>query len=127
MFVGEHCGKAEEALNLYVAAFADDARITAIEHFGAAEEQTGVKQARFEVAGHEFTAMDSGGPHDFTFTPAISLSVYLDDEEQLDRAWTALSEGGTVLMPLDAYPFNPKFGWLNDRYGVSWQLMLAPA
>jgi predicted 3-demethylubiquinone-9 3-methyltransferase (glyoxalase superfamily) len=123
MFVGPQAGKAEEAVDLYVSAF-DDSRVIAIEHWGADENETGVKQAHFELAGRAFTAMDSGGPHNFTFTPAVSLSVECDDEEQLDRAWAALAEGGTVLMPLGAYPFNPKFGWLNDRYGVSWQLML---
>jgi predicted 3-demethylubiquinone-9 3-methyltransferase (glyoxalase superfamily) len=126
MFVGEQAGKAEEAINLYVSAF-DGSRVIAIEHWGADEEDTGVKQARFELAGREFAAMDSGGPHNFTFTPAVSLSVECDSEDQLDRAWAVLSDGGTVLMELGPYPFSPKFGWLNDRYGVSWQLMLPAA
>jgi predicted 3-demethylubiquinone-9 3-methyltransferase (glyoxalase superfamily) len=124
MFVGAQAGKAEEAMNLYLSLFGDS-RVIAVEHWGADEAESGVKQARFELGGREFTAMDSGAPHNFTFTPAVSLSVECETEEHLDRAWAALADGGAVLMELGPYPFSPKFGWLNDRYGVSWQLMLA--
>ena len=68
--------------------------------------------------------MDSGREHLFTFTPAMSLLVDFDSEPRLDAAFMGLSEGATVLMPLQAYPFSAKFGWLEDRYGVSWQLNL---
>jgi predicted 3-demethylubiquinone-9 3-methyltransferase (glyoxalase superfamily) len=70
-------------------------------------------------------AMDSGAPHQFGFTPAVSLFVECDEEDELDHAYAALAEGGQVLMPLQAYPFSPKFAWVNDRFGVSWQLNLA--
>jgi predicted 3-demethylubiquinone-9 3-methyltransferase (glyoxalase superfamily) len=50
--------------------------------------------------------------------------VNCDRERELDHLYTGLSDGGTVLMPLQAYPFSDKFAWLNDRYGVSWQLNL---
>jgi predicted 3-demethylubiquinone-9 3-methyltransferase (glyoxalase superfamily) len=71
--------------------------------------------------------MDGGHAHAFGFTPAISLAVDFDDAARLDAAWAALADGGTALMPLGAYPFSPRFGWLQDRYGVSWQLGLGPA
>jgi predicted 3-demethylubiquinone-9 3-methyltransferase (glyoxalase superfamily) len=123
MFVGEQCGRAEEAMSLYVSLF-DDSRILDVERFGPDEEQSGVKRARFTLAGREHVAMDSGGPHEFTFTPAFSLAVETDDEDRLDRAFAALAEGGAILMPLQAYDFSPKFAWVQDRYGVSWQLNL---
>jgi predicted 3-demethylubiquinone-9 3-methyltransferase (glyoxalase superfamily) len=70
-------------------------------------------------------AIDSPVKHDFTFTPAMSLFVDCADEAEIDALFAKLSEGGKVLMPLAAYPFSRKFGWLSDRFGVSWQLNLA--
>jgi predicted 3-demethylubiquinone-9 3-methyltransferase (glyoxalase superfamily) len=55
----------------------------------------------------------------------MSLFVDCDSEQQLDEAFAELSDGGTILMPLQAYPFSAKFAWLQDRFGVSWQLNLA--
>jgi predicted 3-demethylubiquinone-9 3-methyltransferase (glyoxalase superfamily) len=123
MFVGDQYGRAEEAMRLYVSLF-EDSRILDVEHFGPEDDEAGVKRARFVLAGREFIAMDSGREHPFTFTPAVSLVVDCDTEQQLDGAFAELSDGGTILMPLQAYPFSPKFGWLNDRFGVSWQLSL---
>jgi predicted 3-demethylubiquinone-9 3-methyltransferase (glyoxalase superfamily) len=124
MFVGDQCGKAEEAMALYTSLFADS-RILDVDRYGSAEPGTGVKQARFLLAGTEYRAMDSDGPHQFTFTPATSLFAECADEAELDAAYAALADGGSVLMPLQAYPFSPRFAWLADRYGVSWQLFLA--
>jgi predicted 3-demethylubiquinone-9 3-methyltransferase (glyoxalase superfamily) len=123
MFVGDKCGRAEEAMNLYVSLF-EDSRVLDIERFGAEEDESGVKRARFVLAGREYIAMDSGREHNFTFTPAISLFVDCESEQQLDAAFAKLSDGGSILMPLQAYPFSARFGWLQDRFGVSWQLNL---
>jgi predicted 3-demethylubiquinone-9 3-methyltransferase (glyoxalase superfamily) len=125
MFVGDQHGKAEEAMNLYVSLF-ENSRILEIERYGADEEEREgtVKVATFSLAGQEFMAMDSGREHAFTFTPATSIVVNCDAEGELDQLYTQLSDGGTVLMPLQKYPFSDKFAWLNDRYGVSWQLNL---
>ena len=117
MFVGPQCGRAEEAITRYVELF-PDSRIVGIEH-----GDDGVFLARFVLAGREYRAMDSSADHHFTFTPAVSLVVETDDAEQIAHAFTALADGGTVLMPLGEYPFSPAFGWVNDRYGVSWQLL----
>jgi predicted 3-demethylubiquinone-9 3-methyltransferase (glyoxalase superfamily) len=125
MFVGDQYGKAEEAMDLYVSLF-EDARVLDVERFGADEEQSGIKRATFRLAGREFVAMDSGFQHPFTFTPAMSLVVEFDNEAQLDAAFAGLSDGGMVLMPLQAYDFSPRFAWLQDAYGVSWQLNLVP-
>ena len=71
----------------------------------------------------------SAGPL-FKFNPSVSFFVNFDPSrdpqarEHLDATWAKLSEGGQALMPLDAYPFSPRFGWVQDRYGVSWQLIL---
>lgn len=64
-------------------------------------------------------------PHGFTFTPSISLFVHFSSEEELCKSADALSkaEGSRALMPLDKYDFADKFGWINDQFGVSWQLM----
>ena len=124
MFVGDQYGRAEEAMRLYVSLF-EESRVLEVERFGAEEEESGVKQARFVLAGREYIAMDSGRAHPFTFTPAMSLFVDCDSERQLDEAFAELSDGATILMPLQAYPFSAKFGWLADRFGVSWQLNLA--
>jgi predicted 3-demethylubiquinone-9 3-methyltransferase (glyoxalase superfamily) len=63
--------------------------------------------------------------HGFTFTPAISFAVACEDADEVDRLFAALSEGGQVLMGLDAYPFARRFGWVNDKFGVSWQFRFA--
>jgi predicted 3-demethylubiquinone-9 3-methyltransferase (glyoxalase superfamily) len=127
MFVGDHFGSAEEAIDLYVSAF-EGSRVVSVERYDAeADGMTGIKRARLQLAGLDVVAMDGPGPHAFTFTPAISMVVDFDDEAELDAAWARLIEGGGALMPLQAYDFAPKFGWLADRYGVSWQLILVPA
>jgi predicted 3-demethylubiquinone-9 3-methyltransferase (glyoxalase superfamily) len=69
--------------------------------------------------------IDSPAKHAFGFTPSFSLFVTCDDEAEIDRMSAALAEGGTFLMPLGSYGFSRKFAWLNDRYGVSWQINLA--
>lgn len=76
----------------------------------------------FQLAGQEFVGLN-GGPH-FTFTPAISFFVTLDTEAEVDALWENLAAGGTTLMPLQAYEWSGKYGWLNDRYGLSWQISL---
>jgi predicted 3-demethylubiquinone-9 3-methyltransferase (glyoxalase superfamily) len=76
----------------------------------------------FELAGQEFMAI-SAGPY-FKFNPSLSLMVLCDTVEEVNVKWQALSENGTALMPLAAYPFSKWYGWIQDRYGLSWQLML---
>ncbi len=77
----------------------------------------------FELAGQEFMAI-SAGPY-FKFNPSVSLMVLCDTVEEVNAKWKALSENGTELMPLGAYPFSSWYGWIQDRYGLSWQLMIA--
>jgi predicted 3-demethylubiquinone-9 3-methyltransferase (glyoxalase superfamily) len=119
-------GTAEAALNLYVSLFADSA-ITHIERYGPGEHgpEGTVKRATFTLAGREFAAIDSPVKHAFTFTPSISLFVECASEAEQDAAFARLSEGGGVLMPMGDYGFSTRFAWINDRFGVSWQLNLA--
>jgi len=76
----------------------------------------------FELAGQKFSAI-SAGPY-FKFNPTISLMVACSSIEEVNIKWKALSEGGTELMPLGEYPFSKWYGWIQDRFGLSWQLML---
>jgi predicted 3-demethylubiquinone-9 3-methyltransferase (glyoxalase superfamily) len=74
----------------------------------------------FTLHGQKFMGLN-GGPM-YKPNPAISLYVTCEATEEIDQAWTLLSEGGGVLMPLDSYPWSSRYGWLEDRFGVSWQL-----
>jgi predicted 3-demethylubiquinone-9 3-methyltransferase (glyoxalase superfamily) len=68
---------------------------------------------------------DSFVAHDFSFTPSFSVWIETESEDELERLFAALADGGSTLMPLDNYGFSRRFGWVNDRFHVSWQLNLA--
>lgn len=82
----------------------------------------------FDLAGYSFMGI-SAGPH-FKLNPSISFmvnfdpSVDKDARKNLDSMWTKLSEGGKPLMPIDTYPFSERYGWIEDKYGLNWQLIL---
>lgn len=118
-------GKAEEAMNFYTSLIEDSA-ITNIIRYGANEsgDEGTVMQATFTLKGQEFMCIDSNVNHQFSFTPSFSIFVTCNTEEELDNVYQKLNEGGQALMPLGDYGFSKKFGWINDRYGVSWQLNL---
>ncbi|MFF7140478.1 MULTISPECIES: VOC family protein [Streptomyces] len=118
-------GNAEEAMTFYVSLF-DDAEVVSMTRYGAEGpgKEGSVQHATFSLAGQQLMCIDSPLKHDFTFTPAISLFVQCENEAEIDRLYTALVEEGTELMPLGSYGFSTKFGWVNDRFGVSWQLNL---
>lgn len=83
----------------------------------------------FALHGQPFMAI-SAGPM-FKFNPSVSFFVNFDPAREphaaarLDALWAKLIDGGQALMPLDAYPFSPRYGWVQDRFGLSWQLFLA--
>jgi len=114
MFVGKQHGKAEKAIKDYVPLF-EDSRIDRLERYahGQQEPEGTVRQARFRLAGQDFIAMDSSGNHQFTFTPAISMFVSCDTQEEIDRLWKELSNGGQA----------QQCGWVTDTYGISWQIV----
>ena len=115
MFVGDVCGKAEEAVNFYTTVF-HNAKADITARYGKGEEpdrEGTVKYAAFTLEGQEFGIMDSAHKHSFTFNESISFSVYCDTQEEIDYYWKKLS----------ADPKAEQCGWLKDKYGVSWQIV----
>lgn len=76
----------------------------------------------FQIEGREFVAIN-GGPV-FQITPTISFFVNCDTRQEIDTLWKNLSDGGIVMMELDKYPFSERYGWIQDKFGVSWQLIM---
>ena len=115
MFVGEVCGKAEEAVAYYTSLF-PDSKVGYVLRYGAGEEPDAegmIRHAGFWLAGQEFAAMDSARDHDFGFNEAISFMVGCDTQEEIDHYWDSLS----------AVPEAEQCGWLKDRYGLAWQVL----
>ena len=104
--------EAEEAAQFYTSVFASS-RIVRVTHYGSAGPRPAglVMEVEFELDGRSFLALN-GGP-EFRFTEAISLQADCEDQDEVDRLWEALSEGGE----------EGPCGWLKDRYGVSWQVV----
>lgn len=118
-------GNAEEAMNYYVSLI-EDSSVTSIVRYGpeGPGAEGSIVQATFTLKGQEFMCIDSHVKHAFTFTPSFSIFVTCDTEEEIDRLYGILPEGGKVLMPIGDYGFSKRFGWIVDRFGVSWQLNL---
>ena len=126
MFVGEQCGKAEEAIKFYTLLF-KNSEIKHIDYWKKGEpggKEGLIKHATFTLDGLEYMASENTLEHNFTFTPSMSIYVNCNDESELDSLFQKLSDGGGVMMPLDNYGFSQKFGWVADKYSVSWQLNL---
>jgi predicted 3-demethylubiquinone-9 3-methyltransferase (glyoxalase superfamily) len=115
LFVGDVCGKAEEAIRLYASVFRRS-EVGDIVRYDQGEEpdQKGtIKLASFTLEGQKFAAMDSAHAHAFAFNEAVSFMVHCDSQEDIDYYWSKLS----------AVPAAEQCGWLKDRYGVSWQIV----
>lgn len=115
MFVGDVCGKAEEAIHLWSSVFGE-AKVDSIQRYGKGEEpdQEGtLKYAAFSLFGQAFGAMDSAYEHNFAFNEAISFIVHCDTQAEIDHYWEKLS----------AVPEAEQCGWLKDQYGFSWQIV----
>jgi len=115
MFVGEQCGKAEEAIKFYASVF-HDAKIGHILRYGKGEKpdkEGTIKHAGVSLEGESFAVMDSARAHNFTFNEAISFMVHCDTQEQIDYFWSKLS----------ADPTAEQCGWLKDKFGLSWQIV----
>jgi predicted 3-demethylubiquinone-9 3-methyltransferase (glyoxalase superfamily) len=114
MFVGERCGKAEEAINFYTSLFKNSSS-NILARYGANQEpdkEGTVMYASFTLEGIEFGAMDSAHKHEFNFNEAVSLIVMCEDQQEIDYFWSKLS----------AVPESEQCGWLKDKFGVSWQI-----
>jgi predicted 3-demethylubiquinone-9 3-methyltransferase (glyoxalase superfamily) len=131
--------QAEEAANFYVSIFSrgnksastkNNSKITNVTQYSeegakaARREPGSVMIVNFELAGHHFIVLN-GGPL-FKFSRSFSFFVSCRSEEEINFLWKNLSEGGIIRMELDKYPFSEKFGWVEDKFGVSWQLNLVP-
>jgi len=116
-------GKAEEAMRFYVSLI-PGSEILEVVRYGPGQPgpEGSVMKARISLGGQIVLCTDSFVKHNFTFTPSISLFLQCDSEEEVSRLSSVLAEGGNVLMPLGNYGFSRLFAWVNDRFGVSWQL-----
>lgn len=126
MFVGEMCGKAEEAVRFYTSLI-PNSEIKKIDRWAEGEPASvagQIKTVLFTLAGNEYMASENMGGHQFTFTPAISIFIECEGDDEIIRLHAELSKDGKEFMPLGDYGFSKKFTWVEDRYGVSWQLNL---
>lgn len=120
--------QAEEAVHFYTSVF-DGGKIRSVTHYTEAGYEIHGMDAgtvltiNFEIEGFNFVALN-GGPV-FRFTPALSFMVYCETKERVDELYGKLSEGGTALMPLNTYPFSERYGWIQDRFGLSWQIIMS--
>ncbi len=113
--------EAKEAARFYASIFPDSAVKSEAALHGTPSGSVDV--VTVSLSGSDFMLL-SAGPY-FTFTPAISFAVACASHEETDGIWSALIDGGTALMPMGSYPFSERFGWVQDRYGLSWQVMYA--
>jgi predicted 3-demethylubiquinone-9 3-methyltransferase (glyoxalase superfamily) len=114
---------AEDAIEFYS---------TAIPGFAVSERETygdgealskgALKTARLDIAGQAVMCFNSPTMHDFTFTPSFSLYLECEDEDEVRSLAGKLSQGGAELMPVGNYGFSKLYAWVNDRFGVSWQI-----
>lgn len=114
MFTQDGAGKAKEAIETYTTIFPNSKLEMAMPYEkGEGDTEGFIKHARFTLAGQNFMAMDSSGPHEFIFNEAISFIVNCDTQEEIDYYWEKLS----------FVPESEQCGWLKDKYGVSWQIV----
>ena len=120
-------GQAEEAMNFYMSLF-PGSEVVSITKYGANQHgaEGTVQHATFTLGDQQFMCIDSPVKHAFDFTPSMSLWINCASEAEVDRLFEALSDGGSVLMSLGTYPFSKRYAWLNDKFGVSWQLSYNP-
>ncbi len=115
LFVGDKCGKAEEASDFYLSIFKDSKRGAVVKYPAGSEpnKEGTVMFTDFKLFDVWFSAMDGGGQHNFDFSEAVSFIVHCDTQEEIDNLWDKLS----------AVPESEQCGWLKDKYGLSWQIV----
>lgn len=116
---------AEDAVNFYTELFDNSSIATITRYNEQSAKASGQKSGTamtilFKLEGQNFTALN-GGPH-FKINPAISFFVYCENENKIEKLYNKLIDGGVVMMPLDKYDWSPKYAWVQDKFGVSWQL-----
>lgn len=133
-FVGDQCGKAEEAIHFYTSIF-PNSEIKSITKY--AEGAPGgnpdlIKHGVFTLNGIEYMVSESSYNHNWSFTPAVSIFITDNSDELIQTLFEKISSNdGQIMVPLDNYKgegdygFGKKFGWCEDKYGVSWQFVLS--
>ncbi|MFC3862291.1 VOC family protein [Deinococcus antarcticus] len=116
-------GEAEEAMTFYLDTF-QPSELLNLKRHPEGNMAGKVMLAHFRIRGQTIAVSDSSVRHAFDFTPSMSLYVTCENEADIQHIHDALAEGGQLLMPLDNYGFSRQFAWVQDRYGVSWQLTL---
>lgn len=132
-FVGDQCGKAEEAINFYTSIF-PNSEIKSITKYSEGEAGGTtelIKFGIFTLNGTDYMVSESNYDHAWSFTPAVSIFITDNSNVLIQTLFEKLSSnGGQIMVPLDNYAgegdygFGKKFGWCEDQYGVSWQFVL---
>jgi predicted 3-demethylubiquinone-9 3-methyltransferase (glyoxalase superfamily) len=118
--------EAEEAVKLY-ASLIPDSRVGETTRYGKAgfeihgQPEGKVMTVAFDLAGQKFMGLNAGPI--FKFNPSVSFLIGCETKDEVDSIWKRLAEGGKPLMELGEYPFSERYGWTEDRYGLSWQVM----
>ena len=132
-FVGNQCGKAKEAITFYTSLF-PNSEIKSITNYSEGEAGGTpelIKYGVFTLNGIEYRVSESNFKHAWSFSPAVSIFVECNSENEIQTLFEKLSSnGGQIMIPLDNYDsgdygFGKKFGWCEDTYGISWQLNLS--
>ena len=132
-FVCDQCGKAEEAITFYTSIFPNSEIKSIIKYLEGEPGGTPelIKYGVFTLNEIEYMVSESNYKHAWSFTPGVSLFVECNSENEIQTLFNALSSnGGKIMIPLDNYGsenygFGKKFGWCEDKFGVSWQLNLS--
>ena len=111
--------EALEAAGFYISVFKDSTQNSTTKLHGTPSSRVDI--VSIDLMGQEFTLI-SAGPF-FKFNPSVSFLVACREKSDVDMLWEKLSEGGSALMELGQYPFSERYGWVQDRYGLSWQIM----
>ena len=131
-FVGDQCGRAEEAIKFYTSIFPNSEikRITKYSEGEAGGTPELIKYGVFTLNGTDYMVSESSYNHNWTFTPAVSLFISNNSDDLIQTLFEKLSSnGGQVMVPLENYEgegdygFGKKFGWCQDKYGISWQFV----
>ncbi len=132
-FVGNQCGKAKEAISFYTSIFPNSEIKSMINY---KEGEAGgtpelIKYGVFTLNGTEYLVSESNFNHAWSFTPGVSPFVECNSENEIQTLFEELSSnGGQIMVPLDNYKgsgdygFGKKYGWCEDKYGISWQVIL---
>ncbi len=132
-FVGDQCGKAEEAIKMYTSLFPNSEIKSILKYLEGEAGGTPelIKYGIFTLNGTEYRFSENNYNHAWSFTPGVSLFVECNSEKEIEDLFEKLSSnGGKIMVPLDNYGtenffLSKKFGWCEDKYGISWQLNLS--